>query len=122
MKGITKLVSKDMLNQSFVNGTLVVKLIKTNYPTLLIGIFSYRVGFTTKQKVPSGDTTYMCLGFDLPDGDFHLVATESEIDNINVAHHMVIYGCNPMGKSIGKSYSFRFYVAFLCLFRSAESP
>lgn len=64
-------------------------------------MFTHRVGFMEKIPVPSKDTTYMCQGFDLPsDQDYHLVATESIIDNMNVAHHIVVYGCNAMSKEI----------------------
>ncbi|OWF46513.1 Tyramine beta-hydroxylase [Mizuhopecten yessoensis] len=47
--------------------------------------------------VPSDETNYLCMFFDLPtDGDYHFVAMEPYIDNVNVMHHMLLYGCeNP---------------------------
>jgi len=66
--------------------------------TFISGTFSYPVGFTEKVDVPSADTTYMCQGFNLPEGDYHMIATEARIDNLNVAHHIVLYGCHPMSK------------------------
>lgn len=67
-------------------------------PFIHLGTFPVRVGFTERLPVPNVVTTYMCQAFDIPsDKDYHLVATESRIDNINIAHHMVIYGCEDSG-------------------------
>ncbi|XP_048245467.1 uncharacterized protein LOC124143521 [Haliotis rufescens] len=44
--------------------------------------------------VPAKETTYMCMVFDIPsDQDYHMIAYKPEIDNDNVMHHIVIYGC-----------------------------
>lgn len=44
--------------------------------------------------VPGEVTTYMCQVLDLPvDRDYHLVATKPYITNINVMHHITVYGC-----------------------------
>ena len=44
--------------------------------------------------VPNTETNYMCMTFDLPsDDEYHLVATEAYIDNAQVMHHIVLYGC-----------------------------
>ncbi|XP_053386261.1 uncharacterized protein LOC123538847 isoform X2 [Mercenaria mercenaria] len=49
--------------------------------------------------VPSEETTYMCQVIDLPtDRDYHLVANKPYIDNINVMHHAVVYGCTDSAK------------------------
>ena len=49
--------------------------------------------------MPSDDTTYICQAFDFPtDGDYHLIAALPEVDNVNIIHHIVIYGCpNDLG-------------------------
>ncbi|KAK3590359.1 hypothetical protein CHS0354_020680 [Potamilus streckersoni] len=50
--------------------------------------------------VPAKETTYMCMVFDLPkDGDFHLIAFEALQDNLNVLHHIVVYGCDERSKN-----------------------
>ncbi|KAL3870612.1 hypothetical protein ACJMK2_038660 [Sinanodonta woodiana] len=46
-------------------------------------------------SVPAKVTTYMCMVFDLPkNGDFHLIAFEALQDNLNVLHHIIVYGCD----------------------------
>eukprot|EP00794_Sanderia_malayensis_P011061 gene11061-12229_t len=48
-----------------------------------------------KWKVPAQETTYMCKTFELPsDQDYHIVASDPILDNRNVIHHMIIYGCD----------------------------
>ncbi|KAK3604316.1 hypothetical protein CHS0354_025443 [Potamilus streckersoni] len=50
--------------------------------------------------VPPKETTYKCMIFDFPqDGDYHLVATSVILDNVNVMHHIVVYGCKEAGDS-----------------------
>ncbi|KAK6166896.1 hypothetical protein SNE40_023501 [Patella caerulea] len=45
--------------------------------------------------VPVQETTYICMEFELDNtGDFHIVATEPIVDNVNVMHHAVIFGCS----------------------------
>ena len=47
----------------------------------------------TPSPVPGKDTTYMCMTFALPtDQDYHVIAVEPFIDNINVMHHVLVYG------------------------------
>ncbi|ESO92083.1 hypothetical protein LOTGIDRAFT_233329 [Lottia gigantea] len=44
--------------------------------------------------VPAKETTYMCMEFELDvSDDFHLIATEPIINNTNVMHHAVVFGC-----------------------------
>ncbi|CAH1794491.1 unnamed protein product [Owenia fusiformis] len=44
--------------------------------------------------VPSEETSYICLTVPLPDdGDYHLIAQTPIINNTNVMHHMLLYGC-----------------------------
>ncbi|KAK3605265.1 hypothetical protein CHS0354_037666 [Potamilus streckersoni] len=53
-----------------------------------------------KTEVPPKETTYKCMVFDLPqDGDFHLVASKVLLDNVNVMHHILIFGCTNTSNS-----------------------
>ncbi|XP_055861079.1 DBH-like monooxygenase protein 2 homolog [Biomphalaria glabrata] len=49
-------------------------------------------------KVPAKETTYICQMFNLENmtspGDYHMVAVEPILDNTNVIHHMVLFGCS----------------------------
>uniref|UniRef100_A0A2C9K6P8 DOMON domain-containing protein n=1 Tax=Biomphalaria glabrata TaxID=6526 RepID=A0A2C9K6P8_BIOGL len=46
-------------------------------------------------SIPADDTTYMCLSFNLlKDQDYHIVADKPIINNTNVVHHMMLYGCD----------------------------
>ena len=45
-------------------------------------------------SVPVNETTYVCQSFDIPDDrEYHLFASRPEIENRNVMHHSVVYGC-----------------------------
>ncbi|ESO98732.1 hypothetical protein LOTGIDRAFT_158680 [Lottia gigantea] len=47
-----------------------------------------------ESKIPPRETTYICVIFDLPqDNDYHLIATKPLIDNTNIVHHAVLFGC-----------------------------
>ncbi|KAK3098978.1 hypothetical protein FSP39_024922 [Pinctada imbricata] len=49
-----------------------------------------------RTKVPSSETSYYCMTFDLPeDEDLHMIATEPIIDNAYVMHHILLFGCEP---------------------------
>ncbi|XP_041368430.1 DBH-like monooxygenase protein 2 homolog [Gigantopelta aegis] len=51
-------------------------------------------------KVPPTETNYMCMTFDLPqDDDYHIIATMPFINNSNVMHHIVLYGCKDNVKT-----------------------
>ncbi|GFN79656.1 DBH-like monooxygenase protein 1 [Plakobranchus ocellatus] len=44
--------------------------------------------------IPSRETNYFCMTFDLPqDQDYHVIGDEPIIDNEEVLHHIVVYGC-----------------------------
>ena len=47
-----------------------------------------------KAYIPPVDTVYSCQVFELPqsDQDYHIIAAEPVIDNLNAVHHIVIYG------------------------------
>lgn len=47
--------------------------------------------------VPAVETTYICQAFDIPgDREYHIIGWKPEIDNADVMHHTLIYGC-PAG-------------------------
>ncbi|XP_046576525.1 tyramine beta-hydroxylase-like [Haliotis rubra] len=50
-------------------------------------------------RVPPTETNYYCMPFDVSDyidmsKDYHMIATKPEINNSNVMHHIVLYGCS----------------------------
>lgn len=46
-------------------------------------------------SVPNFETNYFCMTFDLPtDGDYHVIAMTPVIDNVNVMHHILLFGCD----------------------------
>ncbi|KAH9503106.1 DBH-like monooxygenase protein 1 [Bulinus truncatus] len=49
-------------------------------------------------KIPPKPATYMCQIFDLesmlPHGDYHLIATQPILDNSDLVHHIVLFGCS----------------------------
>ena len=48
----------------------------------------------TSNKIPPKETTFQCQYFELPsDQDYHLIATKPYIDNANIMHHIVVWGC-----------------------------
>ncbi|KAH9503097.1 DBH-like monooxygenase protein 2 [Bulinus truncatus] len=55
------------------------------------------IRLTPEVPVPAKHTTYMCQVFrfeDLtPPGDYHLVAVKPVLNNADVIHHMVLFGC-----------------------------
>lgn len=49
-----------------------------------------------KTRVPTKETTYMCLNKELPrSDDYHIIATKPSIDNAAVMHHIAVFGCRP---------------------------
>ncbi|XP_033727124.1 uncharacterized protein LOC117316569 isoform X2 [Pecten maximus] len=45
--------------------------------------------------VPPSETSYYCVKFPLPtDVDYHIVGLKPLIDNENVVHHIIMYGCD----------------------------
>jgi len=46
-------------------------------------------------EVPNLETNYYCMMFELPqDGDYHMVANTPYIDNDEVMHHILMFGCD----------------------------
>ena len=46
-------------------------------------------------KVPAKTTTYYCTTYEVPsDQVYHAISFEPILDNLNVIHHMVVYGCS----------------------------
>ncbi|XP_050411531.1 uncharacterized protein LOC126826385 [Patella vulgata] len=58
-----------------------------------VGVKNMTINFPNT-SVPVEETTYVCMEFELDNtGDYHMVATQPIIDNLNVMHHAVIFGC-----------------------------
>lgn len=61
-------------------------------------------------RVPPKETTYQCMVYDIyaqgvpRDQDFHMVAVTPIINNTNVLHHAVLFGCT------GESRRFTLYI------------
>ena len=47
--------------------------------------------------IPAVETTYICTAFTFSDdviaGDFHAVGIETIVDNVDIVHHIVMFGC-----------------------------
>ncbi|KAJ8300555.1 hypothetical protein KUTeg_022074 [Tegillarca granosa] len=55
-------------------------------------------------KVPAKETTYTCMIFDLPaDDDYHLIATTPIIDNVEMTHHILLFGCDESGSELAST-------------------
>ena len=51
--------------------------------------------------VDGRETIYKCMVFDYPqDGDYHLVANEPVLDNLNIMHHILLIGCDGTGMDL----------------------
>ena len=53
-------------------------------------------------NVPAEETNYFCMTFELdlpPNKTYHLVGTRPLLNNTMVAHHMIVFGCNPKNAS-----------------------
>lgn len=51
-----------------------------------------------KTRVPATSTTWMCQI--LPwseEGDFHVIGSKPLVDNADVTHHMIVFGCGSTG-------------------------
>ena len=52
-------------------------------------------------EVPAKETNYYCMLFDLPaDQDYHIVGDQPFVDNLEVMHHILVYGCDVISKSV----------------------
>jgi hypothetical protein len=72
---------------------LYLLLIMTDRISYFTDTFNFTVRFP-ETKVPNKETTYMCITFELPrDKEYHLIATEPVIDNSDIMHHTLVYGC-----------------------------
>ncbi|XP_046567590.1 DBH-like monooxygenase protein 1 homolog [Haliotis rubra] len=51
--------------------------------------------------VPAEDTTYICMIFNVPsDQDYHYIGSKPLIDNENVMHHVIVYGCSDTSEEL----------------------
>ena len=65
---------------------------------LFPGTFVHEVRFP-ETEVPNVETTYMCMLFEFPSyDDFHIIASTPYLDNEDVMHHILIYGCDRESK------------------------
>jgi len=54
-----------------------------------------------RTAIPQNETTYICMGFKLPnETKYHLIGQLPVIENRNMLHHMLLYGCTqPLSES-----------------------
>ena len=58
------------------------------------GVLSKDFLLPSGQRVPSQETTYRCHNVLFPsDRKYHVSAVQAQIDNLNVAHHVNLFGC-----------------------------
>ncbi|XP_060600292.1 dopamine beta-hydroxylase-like [Ruditapes philippinarum] len=63
--------------------------------------------------IPGVDTSYTCMVYDLPtDGDFHLASTTPIINNTDIVHHMILFGCD-FPENFNKSVMYRMKSEFI---------
>ncbi|KAK6190938.1 hypothetical protein SNE40_002698 [Patella caerulea] len=54
-------------------------------------------------NVPDKETSYYCMGFELPsDGDYHMIATTPIINETRVMHHISLIACDATAKALTK--------------------
>ncbi|KAK3099429.1 hypothetical protein FSP39_004175 [Pinctada imbricata] len=54
-----------------------------------------------KSKVSAKETTYICIILDVPtDGDYHIIGNTPIVDNTDVLHHILLYGCNEKDRKV----------------------
>ncbi|XP_033727098.1 peptidylglycine alpha-amidating monooxygenase-like [Pecten maximus] len=54
-----------------------------------------------KMAVPASMTSYYCMTYQMPsDIDYHIISLEPLVDNVNVLHHILIYGCEDSDETI----------------------
>eukprot|EP00117_Sycon_ciliatum_P005020 scpid51565/ scgid9140/ Dopamine beta-hydroxylase; Dopamine beta-monooxygenase; Soluble dopamine beta-hydroxylase len=59
-----------------------------------VGVKTLDLTMANNTKVPSQTTTYFCTAFTVPDDQvYHAVGFDAILDNLNVIHHMLLYGC-----------------------------
>ena len=53
-----------------------------------------------RTPVPNTETNYYCQSFELPrDRVYHLVGSEPLLDNEDVIHHQILFGCADSGNT-----------------------
>ncbi|XP_055862377.1 tyramine beta-hydroxylase-like [Biomphalaria glabrata] len=72
------------------------------------GVKNAALHVPTNTTVPPKQTTYMCQMFNLEtllqNGTYHMVAVEPIIGNVDVLHHMVLFGCEDSQEMINGPY------------------
>lgn len=78
--------------------------VATSLPTICLyvtGTFPFESRFPVT-PVPAKETTYICMVFEFPvDQEYHIVATEAIVDNRQVMHHTLVFGCEDSTYSPG---------------------
>lgn len=73
-------------------------IIKSSNYFVFTETFNYTVRFP-ETVVPAKETTYICITFEFPiDQEYHLVAYDPYIDNRDVMHHTLVFGCEGGNK------------------------
>ncbi|CAG5132239.1 unnamed protein product [Candidula unifasciata] len=74
------------------------------------GVRSMQLRLPEGSKVPPKETTYQCMVFNIydqgvpKDQDFHIVAATPIVNNTNVVHHAVVFGCTDDTVITGESF------------------
>jgi dopamine beta-monooxygenase len=67
--------------------------------TIILGTTNVTFRLPAETPVDSRETIYKCMVFDYPqDGDYHMIANEPVLDNLNIMHHILLIGCDGTGK------------------------
>ena len=62
--------------------------------------------------MPAKETNYFCMLFDLPaDQDYHIIGDQPFLDNLEVMHHILVYGCDIISKSVTKNQPFSLFLS-----------
>ena len=71
------------------------------YHSFIADIKNFTISIDSGTEVPAQETTYMCQLVKLPDDqEYHIIGTIPKIDNLQVAHHILLYGCDENGTSL----------------------
>ena len=72
--------------------------------------------------VPATETNYYCQVFDLPNAtDYHIIAAEPALNNAEVIHHMLLFGCGADREYTILHIFFGMFYQFLCVPHSRSS-
>lgn len=72
-----------------------------------------------KLKVPNKQTSYMCQLFDLSsigNNTYHMIGTKPIIDNEDITHHILLFGCDETSKQNFIFYNRRLWLCCYLVF------